>query len=315
MEGLGFREIGRLCGCEASTVLRSVRRIEQLRDDPVCDALLDRLSRARRQNMPAKPAHSTDLPDKTTLEAEAARVLPRMAEPGACLAIAPGLDTSVIVREMPDGRTIRVASVARPVAEAFVLKGWVEGRGGSKVARYRLAPEGRAFLRTCRAAHGMSEAPALFERAGAVQAGVSPSDTPLAALARRRQADGTPFLNGDLVAAGERLREDFEIAQMGDIAVQNWDRFVTGRLDGGALASERRFGPEAARARIASALGDLGPGLGDVALRCCCYLEGLEQAERRLGWSARSGKVVLRIALERLRRHYAELGETAALIG
>lgn len=75
------------------------------------------------------------------------------------------------------------------------------------------------------------------------------------------------------------------------------------------------FGPEAARARTAAALHDLGPGLGDVVLRCCCYLEGLETAEKRMGWSARSGKIVLRIALQRLRQHYEGLGEEGALIG
>ena len=56
------------------------------------------------------------------------------------------------------------------------------------------------------------------------------------------------------------------------------------------------------------ALRELGPGLADMALRCCCYMEGLETAERRLGWSARSGKIVLRIALHMLARHYAEAG-------
>ena len=63
------------------------------------------------------------------------------------------------------------------------------------------------------------------------------------------------------------------------------------------------------------ALQDLGPGLSDVALRCCCYLEGLEMAEKKLGWSARSGKIVLRIALQRLKRHYATLSEDAQMIG
>ncbi|NJM83749.1 MAG: helix-turn-helix domain-containing protein, partial [Tabrizicola sp.] len=59
-----------------------------------------------------------------------------------------------------------------------------------------------------------------------------------------------------------------------------------------------------------------GPGLGDVALRCCCFLEGLEVAEKRLGWAARSGKIVLRIALQRLRRHYDETyGRSGPLIG
>jgi hypothetical protein len=45
-------------------------------------------------------------------------------------------------------------------------------------------------------------------------------------------------------------------------------------------------------------------------------LEGVEEAERRMGWAARSGKVVLRIALRRLARHYAEVyGRSGPLIG
>jgi hypothetical protein len=103
---------------------------------------------------------------------------------------------------------------------------------------------------------------------------------------------------------------------MGPRVTQNWERFLTGGdrggfNPGGMIGS----GPEAARARVMAALKELGPGLGDVALRCCCFLEGLEQAERRMGWSARSGKIVLRIALQRLKRHYESLGEAADLIG
>lgn len=44
---------------------------------------------------------------------------------------------------------------------------------------------------------------------------VNIAESPLLMLARRREWMGGPFLLPDLVAAGERLREDFELAQMG----------------------------------------------------------------------------------------------------
>lgn len=56
--------------------------------------------------------------------------------------------------------------------------------------------------------------------------------------------------------------------------------------------------------------------MGDIVLRVCCFLEGIEMTERRLGWSARSGKIVLRLALMRLERYYAETyGRGSPLIG
>jgi len=45
-------------------------------------------------------------------------------------------------------------------------------------------------------------------------------------------------------------------------------------------------------------------------------LEGMETTEKRLGWSARSGKIVLRIALQRLKLHYErEFGDLGPKIG
>ncbi|MGJ8618245.1 MAG: DUF6456 domain-containing protein, partial [Sulfitobacter sp.] len=143
------------------------------------------------------------------------------------------------------------------------------------------------------------------------------AESPLAALARRRDKHGKPFLRDELVHAGEQLREDFELAQMGVRVTQDWDRFLTaGASNGSKRGSGIADAPAAARARVAAALADLGPGLSDVVLRCCCYLEGLEMAEKQLGWSARSGKIVLRIALIRLKRHYDEtIGPGGPMIG
>ena len=138
-----------------------------------------------------------------------------------------------------------------------------------------------------------------------------------AVLGRRRDKDGKPFLEADLVTAAERLREDFELSQMGPRVAQNWERFLTGG-DRGSFQNEAGLaqGPRVARDRVTAALRDLGPGLGDVALRVCCFLEGIEMAEQRMGWAVRSGKIVLRIALQRLRRHYEETyGKHGPLIG
>ena len=132
---------------------------------------------------------------------------------------------------------------------------------------------------------------------------VNLGESPLGWLARRKGSDGAPFLTPEEVEAGERLRADFEAAQMGPRVTQDWRSFLT-PLDGAKGPAAPAEGPRAARDRLAGALADLGPGLADAALRACCFLEGLEATERRMGWSARSGKVVLKIALQRLALHY-----------
>jgi hypothetical protein len=92
---------------------------------------------------------------------------------------------------------------------------------------------------------------------------------------------------------------------MGPRVTQNWERFLTaGSARGATGGREPCEGPQDARVRVARAMEALGPGLSDIVFRICCFLEGLETAEKRLGWSARSGKVVLKIALERLAMHY-----------
>lgn len=136
---------------------------------------------------------------------------------------------------------------------------------------------------------------------------VNLGESPLGWLSRRKNADGRAFLTEAEVAAGERLRADFERAQLSPGVTQDWRRFLTpGGTGAGLSAQERAVGgsAEAARERVMEALADLGPGLSDAALRICCFLEGLETVETAMSWSARSGKIVLKIALQRLIEHY-----------
>jgi lambda repressor-like predicted transcriptional regulator len=352
-DGTSLRALARQEGLHASTILRQVRRFENRREDPLMDEALSAISRlAQRfpQETTPKPSPKDDQPmsihartpapapqicDEEALAAEGRRVLRRLAEPGAVMAIAPEMEKAVVLRDLPDGRSLRTAVLERAVAQAVTLKDWITCRKPGRVSTYEITAAGRAALRRLvdeedrrRQAPPDTQTPFadqhrvwgerdVIDDAGPRRVRYNMAESPIGVLGRRRDKDGKPFLETDLVEAAERLREDFELAQMGPRVAQNWDRFLTGG-DRGAFQPDSGIGegPGQARARVAAALRDLGPGLGDVALRCCCFLEGLEVAEKRMGWAARSGKIVLRIALMRLRRHYDETyGRSGPLIG
>jgi hypothetical protein len=326
--GRTLRELARASGCHASTILRRVRRVEARREDLLVDMALDTLGAIHFPPAEPAPPQSTRtemthmrrpiaaVPSDDIVEREARRILRRLCEPGACLAVAKDMEKAVVVREA-GGQAVRTAVVDRAVAEAMALSDWIACDAPGRIARYHVTPAGRSALKRLlagdeRDAFGdqhrdieeRDETDAAGRRTG-TRIRYNMAESPLALLARRRDRDGCPFLTDRMVLAGERLREDFELAQMGPRVAQNWDRFLTAG-DRGTFAGDGGLaeGPKAARDRVLAALTDLGPGLGDVVLRCCCFLEGLETMERRMGWSARSGKIVLRIALQRLCRHY-----------
>ena len=339
--GTSIRALARGSGRHASTILRQIRAFETRRDDLLVDEALRRLgeivgdatptgSPTSETTMTLKFDHKTH--DDTTLteprlRQEARRVLRRLCETGALLAVAGEMEKAVVVRETETEGPARVAVVDREVAEALALKAWISCDAPGRISRYHITAKGRAALGRMlaeeeNAASGLRDGTAPLDDeaggdggAGARRMRYGLADTPLAALARRQDRDGTRFLSPDLVRAGERLREDFELAQAGPRVAQNWDHFLSHVDEGGAASDVQGYGAEAARARLIGALRDLGPGLGDVVLRCCCYLEGLETAEKKMGWSARSGKIVLRIALYRLKRHYERLGPRGGMIG
>jgi hypothetical protein len=337
--GQSLRRIAEAFGQAPSTVCRRVQRIEARRDDPLLDEALDALAQeaaARGQSDKMIQEHvrmsahfqSPVIADEATIIREARRILRRLCETGAVLAVAQDMDKAVVLRPGTEGEQTRTAVVDRRVAQAFAVKDWIACLRPGRVARYEITKAGKSALkrlidedrRRRHAAQGFAEAPSSFaaQHASWGTAAITDDDgqrrkmrvniaeSPLAGLARRKGADGVPFLSADLVQAGERLREDFERAQMGPRVGQNWDRFLTAGADRGGFLGDSGIGegPRAARQRVSDALDDLGPGLADVVMRVCCFCEGMEQAEKRLGWSARSGKIVLKIGLQRLLRHY-----------
>ena len=129
---------------------------------------------------------------------------------------------------------------------------------------------------------------------------VNLGESPIAWLHSRGHLDERLF------AAGEALRGDYERAQLSPNITMRWEpvRVKTGpgaRPDQGLTPTERQI---AAKSRFDGAIELAGKGLSDILWRVVCAGEGLPEAEKSLGWPARSGKLVLKLALERVAEFY-----------
>ena len=126
---------------------------------------------------------------------------------------------------------------------------------------------------------------------------VNLGESPLGWLHSRGHLDERQF------DAGERLRMDYERAQLAPSVTMRWDPVrVDGSAGGAGLTpSERQI---AAKERFDGAMLEAGKGLSDVLWRVVCACESLPSAERSLGWPTRSGKLVLGIALDRVAGFY-----------
>jgi hypothetical protein len=125
---------------------------------------------------------------------------------------------------------------------------------------------------------------------------VNLAESPLAWLHARGH------LSDRLFDAGERLRADYERAQLAPSVTMRWDPVrIRNTGDTGLTAGERQI---AAKARFDGALAMAGKGLQDVLWRVVCAGETLPDAERTLAWPARSGKLVLKLALDRVADFY-----------
>ena len=123
---------------------------------------------------------------------------------------------------------------------------------------------------------------------------VNVAESPLAWLRARGMVSARQF------EAGERLRADYERAQLAPAVTMRWQV----RVDGGGEGIDPSTAQLAAKQRFDAAVAALGGGLSDVAWRVICAGEALPAAEKALGWPTRSGRVVLTLALDRLADHY-----------
>ena len=109
--------------------------------------------------------------------------------------------------------------------------------------------------------------------------------------------------------AGERLRADWERAQLAPRVTMAWDATPVARGLGRSLDSADLSGAQIdAKRRFNEAVSSAGPGLADILWRTVCAGEGMREAESALGWPARAGKLVLTFALDRVADYYRIAG-------
>lgn len=332
--GAPIRTLAAATGTHPSTILRTVRRVEAQRDDPLYDKILSGIEIGPHVAAQITPAANVGTApsnriSESRLYRDARKYLRRLIEPGSFLLVVPGAPKAGIFCQ---GNQFRkpIALIDVDLAAEFLKSDWIKVKTRANASvRYQITEVGRSFLRRTMSEEQAERAPKqgfaeastpflrqhqeigekLFSNPGTARLETLPvnlGESPVGWLARRKGPDGKPFLSPVEVEAAERLRCDFEAAHLGPQVAQDWRKFLTpgDRYSGSPLPGSPGDGPMMARDRVMKALTLLGPEMADVVVRVCCFLEGLEACEKRMGWSARAGKVVLRIALRRLADHY-----------
>ncbi|VAW13613.1 hypothetical protein MNBD_ALPHA09-1769 [hydrothermal vent metagenome] len=261
---------------------------------------------------PLPPVATNTLTPKM-LEREARRLLPVLAKKGArasCKTKGRHGEVSITLRA---GQKKPSAVCDSNILAAFIQHEWVQQDDGGE---WTISPAGLAWLmRTTGGEDGYrSQHQIISERMQTMPDGtcrpvrINDGENPLGWLRRRNGPGGTPFLNDDMVAAGERLRSDFTAAQLTPGITTDWTRIQTQRPGAGSArangACDLSDTALAARQRFERALNAVGPEMANVVVDVCCFLIGLGEAESARGWPRRSAKLVLRLALDILARHY-----------
>lgn len=177
-------------------------------------------------------------------------------------------------------------------------------RSPESPSRLATPPQPAPEIDRFRAQHLALGTRALATKHGRAQVVVDEQESPLAWLARRRGRGGRALIVAHQLQAGERLRGDFTLAQLMPRTTSNWASPLNSGGGAGDSAMNATDAMVAARQRVHLALDAVGPEMSGLLVDVCCFLKRLDDVERERVWPARSAKLVLQIALDRLARHY-----------
>lgn len=231
-------------------------------------------------------------PKRNAFDRAALPVLRRLKESGSRLAVPDNMAKAAVLRRLSRFQLQRTALISTAHAREMVRLGWLDVlavAGGvtsytisakGDVARLSLLSDQKdrtgAWARGAKAAQPPRHTP----EPEAPRLPASIAGTPIAKLARPHgSARSAPFLSPEQVAAAIRFQEAYA------------------RANGSAPS------PDIA-AEVRETLAHLPTGMDGVVREVVGEGCGLVGFEKRQGWSARSGKVVLRIALDWLVDYY-----------
>ncbi|HHI82407.1 MAG TPA: hypothetical protein ENJ99_04565 [Rhizobiales bacterium] len=256
------------------------------------------------------------LPEKQ-LRREGAILAGRLVKSGGWLErhAAKGLaQTGWVLKNPKTGRPVRGGRMNAELVDSMLARGWLVRRQGGEVV---LSAAGTAALLAPSRQPNSSE---IFASQHQSRTGktirTSPgaaytvchneTESPLSWMRARKGRDGKPLVSDEQYDAGERIRADFTFAGLSPRITASWDFTGAGARRGGYGPANLDMNDRviAARQRFHAALDALGPELSPVVIEVCCLANGLEAAERTLGWPRRSAKLVLLMALSCLARHY-----------
>jgi Domain of unknown function (DUF6456) len=242
--------------------------------------------------------------------AEMVRLLARLSRKGALLHRADGAGAYDIMQAgqiRSKSRDDATARISADVVSRALDQGWLQAT--ELEHQLRLSEAGAVALR-----RGLAAPPA---QPAAVTAATTPAQTttrapklsatlsPVARLHRQRSADGQTLISTPELEAAERLERDFMQGQMMPRVTSNWDKAALGMpLARGSGATDVADHVSAAQERVRRALADAGPEFADLLIDTCCLELGIEACEHQRGWPPRSGKILLKMGLGRLARHY-----------
>lgn len=277
-----LRHLAKKQNIHPSTVLRRVRKIETLRDDPNVESHLRNVKK--------------DKPRMALEDLQDIELLKSITGQDTTIVTAPNLAEAIIIKAGIKFGVVKAAQVGRLCIEGYIKV----DKQSSKITQYAITSKGRTALH-----QALIESNKVINNQDYISKEVSKRPAPIDVLAWRRVKGSTEYyLSSWQVQAGKRLYANFYHAvncTKGSKTTLDWMSIGT-KID--ISIPPFWYSSYDSGSQFEEALKYVGEGLADILLLVVCHEIGLEEAERKLQWPMRSGKLVLRIALTRLVKFY-----------